>query len=138
MASAGTIGTLIGDIQDATARTVGVVEAGAARTTAGAATVQRAKDAFRAIDGGVDDMSARVEGIAAAMVQIAGRAATVERDMLEITGVAEEASASTQQVSAAAETTSASAQQIAASAQALAATAGELSELVGAFTLSRA
>jgi methyl-accepting chemotaxis protein len=72
------------------------------------------------------------------MVQIAERAATVERDMCEITGVAEEASASTQQVSAAAETTSASAQQIAASAQALAATAGELSELVRAFTLSRA
>jgi methyl-accepting chemotaxis protein len=136
--AAGTIGTLIGDIQDATAHTVGVVEAGAARTTEGAATVQRAKDAFHAIGGSVDDMGARVEGIAAAMVQITERAATVERDMVEITGVAEDASASTQQVSAAAETTSASAQQIAASAQALAATAGELSELVGAFTLSRA
>jgi methyl-accepting chemotaxis protein len=136
--AAGTIGTLIGDIQDATAHTVGVVEAGAARTTDGATTVQRAKDAFHAIGGSVDDMSARVEGIAAAMVQIAERAATVERDMLEITGVAEEASASTQQVSAAAENTSASAQQIAASAQTLAATAGELSQLVGAFTLERA
>jgi|tagenome__1003787_1003787.scaffolds.fasta_scaffold20980281_4 methyl-accepting chemotaxis protein len=136
--AAGTIGTLIGEIQDATAHTVGVVEAGAARTSEGAVTVQRAKDAFHAIGGTVDDMTARVEGVAAAMAQIAERAQHVERDMVEITGVAEEASASTQQVSAAAEETSASAQQIAASAQQLSATATELSDLVGAFTLARA
>jgi methyl-accepting chemotaxis protein len=135
--AAGDIGRLIGEIQTATTQTVGIVEAGAARTRQGAATVERAKEAFHAIDGTVEDMTARVEVIAATIVEIAERATNVERDMLEITGVAEEASASTEEVSAAAEQTSASTQQIAASAQTLAATAGELSDLVGAFTLAR-
>ena len=128
---------LIGEIQTATTQTVGIVEAGAARTRQGAATVERAKEAFHAIDGTVDDMTARVEVIAGTIAEIAERATNVERDMLEITGVAQEASASTEEVSAAAEQTSASTQQIAASAQTLAATAGELTDLVGAFTLAR-
>jgi methyl-accepting chemotaxis protein len=134
--AAGSIGDLIGEIQTATAHTVDVVEAGAERSDQGAATVVQVRDAFSAIGECIDDVTARVEGIAGAITVIAERAARVEHDMSEVAGVAEQTSASSEEVSATAEETSASTEQIAASAQELAQTAAELSRLVGAFRVS--
>ena len=115
--AAGSIGDLIGEIQTATAHTVEVVEAGAERSDQGAATVEQARSAFRAIGESIDDVTARVEGIAGAITVIAERAARVEHDMSEVAGVAEQTSASSEEVSATAEETSASTEQIAASAR---------------------
>jgi methyl-accepting chemotaxis protein len=133
--AAASIGTLIGEIQTATARTVEVVEAGAERSDQGAQTVEQVRRAFDAIGESIDDVSARIEAIAASITAIAERATRVDQDMGEVAGVAEATSASSEQVSASAQQTSASTEQIAASAQQLAQTAAELSRLVGAFTV---
>jgi methyl-accepting chemotaxis protein len=133
--AAASIGTLIGEIQTATAHTVALVEAGAERSDQSAETVEQVRSAFDAIGASIDDVSDRIEGIAASITAIAERATRVEQDMGEVASVAEATSASTEQVSASAQETSASTEQIAASAQELAQTAAELSRLVGAFTL---
>src|SRR5919198_5168288 len=125
--AAASIGTLIGEIQTATARTVEVVEAGAERSDQGAETVEQVRRAFDAIGESIDDVSARIEAIAASITAIAERATRVDQDMGEVAGVAEATSASSEQVSASAQQTSASTEEIAASAQQLAQTAAELS-----------
>jgi methyl-accepting chemotaxis protein len=134
--AAGTIAGLIGEMQSVTARTAQVIEAGAERTAAGAASVDGAREAFAVVGRSVDDMAARVEGIAAAIAQIAERIGGVEHDMGEVNAVAEVTSAASEQVTATAQETSVSAQQMSGSANALAETASELSQLVAAFTLS--
>ncbi len=133
--AAGTIATLIAEMQDVTARTARVIESGAERTEAGAASVDGAREAFALVGQSIDDMAARVEAIAAAIAQIAERINGVEQDMGEVTSVAEVTSAASEQVTATAQETSVSAQQMAGSANALAETASELSQLVAAFTL---
>jgi methyl-accepting chemotaxis protein len=133
--AAGTIGRLIGEMQSVTARTAQVIESGAERTAAGAASVDGAREAFALVGQSVDDMAGRVEGIAAAIAQIAERITGVEQDMGEVTSVAEVTSAASEEVTATAQETSVSAQQMASSAGALAETASELSQLVAAFTL---
>ena len=62
--AAATIGTMIGDMQSATARTAQVIETAAECTAAGTAGVDGARDAFALIGESVDDMAARVEAIA--------------------------------------------------------------------------
>ncbi len=133
--AAGTIAGLIGEMQAVTARTAQVIESGAERTAAGAASVDGAREAFSLVGQSVDDMAARVEAIAAAIAQIAEQVHGVEQDMGEVTSVAEVTSAASEEVTATAQETSVSAQQMAGSANALAETASELSQLVAAFTL---
>jgi methyl-accepting chemotaxis protein len=119
--AAGTIASLIEQIQADTAATVDVVENGAARSREGAEVVEEARAAFTRIGAAVHDVSARIAEIATATSEVAA--------------VAEQSSASAQEVSASTEETSASTQQIAASAQDLARTAEELELLVGQFRL---
>ena len=136
--AAASISTLVEEIQAETAQAVTVVEETAQRTEEGAATVEQARDAFGRIGTSVEDMTGRVDAIAAAVQQIAASAQKVQNDMTEVAAVAEESSASSEQVSASTEETSASAQEIASSAQQLAGTADELEQLVGRFTLASA
>jgi methyl-accepting chemotaxis protein len=134
--AAGSISSLIGEIQAETATAVDVVEDGARRTEDGVATVEQAREAFLTLGESVQDMGTRVDEIAAAIQQIASSSQQVQADMGEVAAVAEQSSASSQQVSASTQQTSASTQQIAASAQELARTAEELERLVGQFTLA--
>jgi len=122
--AAGSIASLIEEIQGETARTVDVVEEGARRSGEGAETVEQARDAF--------------ERIAASVADVGARIATIAEATSEVAAVAEQSSAATEQVSASTQQTSASTQQIAASAQELARTAEELEQLVGTFRLAAA
>jgi methyl-accepting chemotaxis protein len=135
-AAAGSIASLISEIQSETAKAVEVVEDGALRTKDGVATVEEAREAFLTLGASVQDMNGRVEQIAAAIEQIASSSHQVQSDMTEVAAVAEQSSASSQQVSASTQQTSASTQQIAASAQELARTAEQLEQLVGQFNLA--
>jgi methyl-accepting chemotaxis protein len=135
-AAAGSIATLIAQIQSETSRTISLVEDGTTRTHEGVATVEEAGAAFEQVGEAVDEMNRRVAEIAAAVQQIAASSERMGADMTEVAAVAEESSASSEQVSASTQQTSASVQQIAASAQELAQTAGSLDELVGRFTLA--
>ena len=134
--AAASIATLVGEIQNETAKAVEVVEDGARRTEDGVATVEQARASFLELGASVQDMNGRVEQIAAAIQQIASSSQQVQADMTEVAAVAEQSSASSQQVSASTQQTSASTQQIAASAQELARTAEELEGLVGTFSLA--
>ena len=134
--AAASIASLVEEIQSETATAVAVVEETAVRTEEGAETVEQARDAFGRIGLSVEDMTGRVDAIAAAIQQIAASAEKVGSDMSEVAAVAEQSSASSEQVSASTQETSASAQEIASSAQQLALTAGELEGLVGRFTLA--
>jgi methyl-accepting chemotaxis protein len=135
-AAAGSIASLIGEIQSETARAVDVVEDGARQTEEGVATVEQAREAFLTLGASVQDMGTRVDEIATAIGQIASSSQQVQADMTEVAAVAEQSSASSEQVSASTQQTSASTQQIAASAQELARTAEELEQLVGQFSLA--
>jgi methyl-accepting chemotaxis protein len=135
--AAASIADLIREIQDETARAVEVVESGSRRTEEGVATVEQAREGFRAIDAAVTDMVIRVEAIAGAVGEIATDAGAVREEIAEVSTVAEHASAASEQVSASTEQTSASTQQIAASAQELAGTAEQLERLAARFTLTR-
>ena len=122
--AAGTISSLIEQIQNETNRTVQVVEDAAARSQAGAEVVDSARDAF--------------ERITAAVADVGERIAAITQATNDVASVAEQSSASAEQVSASTEQTSASTQQIAASAQDLARTAEELEHLVQQFRLQAA
>jgi methyl-accepting chemotaxis protein len=134
--AAGSISSLIGEIQTETAKAVEVVEDGARQTEDGVATVEQAREAFLKLGESVQDMGVRVDEISAAISQIASSSQQVQSDMTEVAAVAEQSSASSQQVSASTQQTSASTQQIAASAQELARTAEQLERLVGQFTVA--
>jgi methyl-accepting chemotaxis protein len=132
-AAAGSIAELIAQIQQETARVVGVVESGAERTEAGARTVAQARDAFADIEAAVVDVTTRVEDIADAVERISDGTGRIQADVGEVAAVAEQSSASAEQVTATTQETSASTHEIAASAEELAATASRLDGLVGSF-----
>jgi methyl-accepting chemotaxis protein len=134
--AAASIGSLVTEIQEETAKAVAVVELGASRTSAGAATVSEARDAFGRINEHVEQVSGRVEEIAAAARQLSETSAQMSEEIGGVAAIAEQTSASSEQVAASTEQTSASAQQIAATAQALAGTAQELQGLVSRFTVT--
>ncbi len=134
--AARSIAELVHEIQAETGRAVEVVEAGSARTNDGAATVEKAREAFEAIGVSVDDVTTRVEQIANVIQEVANAANSMRDDMTEVAGVAEASSAATEEVSASTEQTSAAAQQISASAAELAGTASELEGLVQRFKVT--
>ena len=130
------ISTLIGAMQDETGKAVAVVEDGARRTDDGANVVEQTRAAFLRIGTSVEDMTRRIEQIAAASEQIAASATSMQDSINEVAAVAEESSASTEEVSASTEQTSASTQEIAASAQELSGTAEDLNRLVAQFRVA--
>ncbi|WP_027005171.1 methyl-accepting chemotaxis protein [Conexibacter woesei] len=135
--AAASISSLIGEIQDETARAVTVVEDGATRTEQGTRTVEDARAGFTAIDASVSDMVARVEAIAESVGGIAGSAEAMREEIAAVSAVAEQTSASSEQVSASTQETSASTTEIATAAASLADTAGRLEALASRFTTER-
>jgi methyl-accepting chemotaxis protein len=135
--AAGTISGLVDEIQRETLKTVAVVRDGTTRTTEGAATVDRAREAFERIERAVSDLAASSEEIAAAAQQIQSRTAEVEAGIGSVARVAETSSATAEEVSAATQESSASAEEITASAQELSSTAASLERIVGRFRLTR-
>jgi methyl-accepting chemotaxis protein len=135
-AAAEQIALLIGAIQDETAHAVDVVQDGTRRTEEGASVVERTREAFVRIGSSVDDMTSRIEQIAAVSEEISASVTDLQQSIGEVAAVAEQSSASTEQVSASTEQTSASAQQIAASAQELAGSAETLNALVAQFRIA--
>jgi len=127
------ISELINVIQAETGRAVQVVKDGAARTQEGTIVVEQTRDAFARIGEAVDDMTSRIEQVAAVSEEIAASAETVQTTIADVVSVAQESSAATEQASASTEQTSASAQEIAASAQELSANAQALNDLVAMF-----
>jgi methyl-accepting chemotaxis protein len=136
--AAGSIASLIAEIQAETGNAVAVVESGARQTAAGATTVEEARTSFALIVERVRSMNERVGEITAAATEVASVTTTITSEVTEVVAVAEQSSASSEEVSASTEQTSASAQEIAASAEELAATAAHLEALVGRFTLTAA
>jgi uncharacterized phage infection (PIP) family protein YhgE len=133
--AAGTIGSLVQEIQSETVRTVAVVREGADRTAEGTRTVAEARSAFARIQESVAELAARSGDIAAAAQQIRARTGEVETGIGTVAKVAESSSATAEQVSASTQETSASAEEISASAQELSATAQALEQLVRRFTV---
>jgi methyl-accepting chemotaxis protein len=134
--AAGTISSLIDEIQLETKRAVAVVEDGSSLTENGSHVVEDAREAFVGLGASVDEMNSHIEGIASGIEQVAAFSRQMEEDMSEIAVVAEQSSASSQQVSATTQETSAATQQIAVSARNLSDTAAALEELVGRFKLT--
>jgi methyl-accepting chemotaxis protein len=130
------IGTLVGSIQGETQRALNVVEAGAAQTEDGAATVEQAHAAFLRIDGSVGEVHDRVVQITDAVREISLSSAKVQGDLDDIVSVAQQSTAATEQVSASTQQTSASAQEIATGAQDLARRADSLADLVATFKVA--
>jgi methyl-accepting chemotaxis protein len=134
--AAGSIATLIAEIQAETGNAVDVVESGARQTAQGAETVEEARASFAAIVERVQSMNGRIREISDTAGEIASASTLIAGEVAEVVAVAEQSSASSEEVSASTEQTSASAQEIAASAEELSATAQHLEELVGRFTLT--
>jgi methyl-accepting chemotaxis protein len=130
------IAQLISTIQAETTNAVRVVEDGAARTRDGAAVVEQTREAFLEIGASVEDITQRIEGIAAASHEIVEGAHSMRQRIDEVAAVAEHSSSSTEAVSASTEQTAASAEQIAATAQELSGSAEELGRLVAQFKLT--
>jgi methyl-accepting chemotaxis protein len=129
-AAAAEIAALIGEMQSETGAVVTAVGHAAERTEESVASVTETRHAFERIGVAVDDMTTRVNEIAAAIGQISEQAQRAEGDIAEVASVAEESSASAEQVSASTQQTSASTQEIASSAHELARTAAHLDALV--------
>jgi len=129
------ISVLIAAIQSETGKAVTVVQDGAQRTQEGAKVVDQTREAFLKIGDAVDDMTARVEQIAAVSAEISASATKMQEHIGEAAAVAEQSSVSTEEVSASTQETSASTEQIAASAQTLSSNAETLNALVASFTL---
>ncbi|MGA2014045.1 MAG: methyl-accepting chemotaxis protein [Solirubrobacteraceae bacterium] len=129
------IAALITAMQAQTSAAVAVVGDGARLTEEGANVVAQTRVAFVDIGRAVQDITARITGIAAASREIDAGASGVRHHVGEVAAVAEQASATTEQVSASTQETAASAQEIAATAHELAGTADVLTALVAQFTL---
>ncbi len=121
-AASTTIAGLITEIQTDTEQVVGVVAEAARRTELGTEVVERAREAFGAIDSAVQEFDNQIGEIAQATSEVAT--------------VAEQASASTQQIYASTQQTSVGSEQLSRAAEDLAVTAGRLEELVSQFRLA--
>jgi methyl-accepting chemotaxis protein len=134
--AAGSIATLIAEIQSQTIRAVDVVQTGARQTEAGATTVERAREAFTNVGESVQELDRRVSSIAITVEQIASSSRCMQHNINGIAEIAEASSSSSQEVSASTQDSSASTQQVSAHAQELAHTAAALRDLVAAFALA--
>lgn len=134
--AAGSIASLIAEIQSQTSRAVDVVEDGVRQTEAGTSTVERAREAFLQVGHGVEELEARVSAIAAAIEEIASSSRNMQENFSGVAAIAEESSSSSQEVSASTQESTAVTEQVSAHAHDLARTAMELDEMVRAFTLA--
>jgi methyl-accepting chemotaxis protein len=130
------IAELVHVIQTETGRAVQVVRNGAERTQEGTVVVEKTREAFLRIGEAVDDMTSRIEQVAAVSEEIAASAETVQVTISDVISVAEESSAATEEASASTQETSASAEEIAASAQELSANAETLNQLMSQFKVT--
>jgi methyl-accepting chemotaxis protein len=110
---------------------VRMVEERTGKTADGVRVAERARAVFISVGHAVDDLTGRVEQIAAAAQQITASAASMQETIAE---VAERPAASTQQVSA--ERTTVYTQPIAVSTYRLASSATTLNKLIASFQLS--
>src|SRR3954470_19470919 len=129
--AAAQIAEIVAELRTDTRRLVADTETSAAQAADGAATVERAREAFSVIDGAVRDIADSAQGIAASMRELSGAAHGTHGEMADVAGVAQESSATAEELSASAQQTSASVGQVAASTRQLAHTAERLDELVG-------
>ena len=127
------IASLIGEMQAQTDAAVTAVDAGAARSEQGDATVERTREAFTAIEAAIRGVAARVEEITGAIGAVVSGSEHVLGDVASVAEVADRSSETTEHVSASTQQTSASTQEIASAAKALQATAGELERAVAEF-----
>jgi methyl-accepting chemotaxis protein len=134
-AAAGSISTLIAEIQSETNTTVVVVQDGGRRTEDGARVVEDAREAFLALGESVNDVSAHVDQLAEVVAHIATSAQQLNAGMVDASERVEQSSAATEQITASAQETSASTQELATSASQLAGVASHLAQLVHNFKL---
>ena len=112
--AAGSIASLIAEIQQATGQAIAVVDEGARRIDGGAATVEEARAAFG---------------------RIAASTAEVHEGLGEVSAVAQQTSAASEQVSASSEEGTAQSQEVAANADELQRSAAALELLVSQFRI---
>ena len=130
------IGTLIAQLQSGTLHAVEVVESGSRPAEEGAATVERARDAFAKIAQGVGAMGTEIAQIAAGTDQIASDTSQTLSSVAEIASAAEQSSAASEQLAASTQETSASMHEIASASEQLAQAGDRLGHLVGKFEIS--
>jgi methyl-accepting chemotaxis protein len=99
--AAASIADLVSEIRTETERAVVVVEHGTKQTDEGAQTVAAAREAFEQIRVNVEEMTGRIEQIAASSAQIVESAQRMQESVTSVASVAEQSSASTEEVSAA-------------------------------------
>ncbi|HEY3765852.1 MAG TPA: methyl-accepting chemotaxis protein [Gaiellales bacterium] len=133
--AAGSIATLVLEMQAETAQVAAVVEESARRTSGGAETVESVRSRFVKIDEAVMRVAESAAQIADAGTSIAGQAAGMEERLDGVTTSAESASAAAQEMSAATEQTSASTDEMAAVARSVSNTAEALQALVQRFNV---
>jgi methyl-accepting chemotaxis protein len=124
--AAGHIAELVREIQVRTGQAVSAMETGMLNVEEARQTAHRSHDAFEAIRSAVDDIGARVQGIAASAMQLTEGSTEVESAIADVALIAQQSYAATQQVSVSTEQTVASAQQITGAVIQLARIADEL------------
>jgi len=131
--AAAQIASLIGSIQEDTAQAVAAMAKGTREVGEGAEKVTAAGEAFRNINGLVNDVSGRAYGIAAAVGRLAEGSEQTVQAVGGIEAISRDTMGQTETVSAATEEQSASMEEIASSSRELAKLAAELREAVMKF-----
>ncbi|MDX6714368.1 MAG: methyl-accepting chemotaxis protein [Baekduia sp.] len=131
--AAGQVGALVSEIHGDTEAATAEARAGRARTSAGAAQILHAREAFGAIDRSMSELAERIGTVAARSEEVAAGARRAREEAVQVVEIAERTSAATEQVSSTAQETTAAGQEIADAAAGLAGIATELDELVNRF-----
>lgn len=129
------ISDLIFAIQDETNNAVHSMEETANKVTSGIEIVGSAGDTFKTIQNSIQELTAQVENVSSAMVQMATSTEQVNDSIKTVAQIAENAALGTQSVSASSEEQAASAQEITSSAMNLANVAEDLQQLINKFKI---
>ncbi|NMO78357.1 methyl-accepting chemotaxis protein [Niallia alba] len=133
--SAEQITNLISQIQTDSKNTSLSMTTAANDVDAGINIVQDAGEAFKKIEGSVNELVILVEEVSGSLNQLKEHTNTINASILEVNSMASEAAASTENVSAATEEQVASMQEIAASSTSLAQLASDLQEKIKQFKI---
>jgi len=133
--SAEQITNLISQIQTDSKNTSLSMTTAANDVDAGINIVQDAGEAFKKIEGSVNELVILVEEVSGSLNQLKEHTNTINGSILEVNSMASEAAASTENVSAATEEQVASMQEIAASSTSLAQLASDLQEKIKQFKI---
>ncbi|MCE5287253.1 MAG: methyl-accepting chemotaxis protein [Pelosinus sp.] len=131
----GQIAALIGDIQNDTDQAVTAMNDGTREVKTGAESVNAAGTAFREIADIVDQVSKQINGISAAIQQMAADSQQIVGAVRKIDDLGVKSTREAETVSAAAEQQLASMEEIASSSQALATLAQDLQQAVSSFRI---